>query len=47
MDIRVTGAQIAAFARAGAVLVEGLFADRVETLRAGVTHNVARRGPAG
>ena len=41
----VTEADITAYARDGAVLIKGLFADHVETLRAGVARNMAEPGP--
>jgi ectoine hydroxylase-related dioxygenase (phytanoyl-CoA dioxygenase family) len=41
----VTEADIAAYARDGAVLIKGLFADHVETLRAGVARNMEDPGP--
>ena len=43
--VTVTQAQIDDFQRDGAVLVPGLFADHVETLRAGVARNMAAPGP--
>lgn len=45
MSITVTDRQIADFARDGAVLIKGLFADHVDTLRAGVARNMAEPGP--
>ena len=45
MKITVTDRQIADFARDGAVLIKGLFADHVEPLRAGVARNMAEPGP--
>lgn len=45
MAVTVTEKQIADFARDGAVLVKGLFADHVNTLRAGVARNMAEPGP--
>ncbi|MGI3184276.1 phytanoyl-CoA dioxygenase family protein [Nioella aestuarii] len=45
MGITVTDQQIADFARDGAVFIKGLFADHVETLRAGVERNMAEPGP--
>ena len=45
MAVTVTEKQIADFARDGAVLVKGLFADHVDTLRAGVARNMAEPGP--
>lgn len=41
----VADAEIAAFRRDGAVVIRGLFADWVETLRAGVERNLAEPGP--
>jgi ectoine hydroxylase-related dioxygenase (phytanoyl-CoA dioxygenase family) len=41
----VTDAQIEAFRRDGAVLIAGLFADHVETLRRGVARNIEEPGP--
>lgn len=45
MPITITDEQIADYARDGAVLIKGLFADHVETLRAGVARNMAAPGP--
>jgi len=45
MHITVTDQQIADYARDGAVFIKGLFADQVETLRAGVARNMAEPGP--
>lgn len=45
METHVTEEQVAAFARDGAVLIEGLFADHVDTLRAGVARNMEEPGP--
>jgi len=45
MSIEVTQDQIDAYARDGAVLIKGLFADHVETLRKGVARNMAEPGP--
>lgn len=41
----VTQEQVDAFQRDGVVLIKGLFADHVETLRAGVDRNMAEPGP--
>lgn len=41
----LTRADVDAFARDGVVLIRGLFADHVETLRAGVARNMAEPGP--
>jgi ectoine hydroxylase-related dioxygenase (phytanoyl-CoA dioxygenase family) len=41
----LTEADVAAYARDGAVLVRGLFRDQVESLRAGVARNMAEPGP--
>lgn len=41
----ITQDDIETYARDGVVLVRGLFADRVETLRAGVARNMAEPGP--
>ena len=43
--ILVSESQIAAYRRDGAVLVKGLFADWVETIRAGIERNMAEPGP--
>lgn len=45
MAVTVTQEQIAEFARDGAVLIKGLFADHVDTLRKGVELNMAEPGP--
>lgn len=45
MAITVTDEMIAAFARDGAVMIPGLWADRVEGLRAGIARNMAEPGP--
>jgi ectoine hydroxylase-related dioxygenase (phytanoyl-CoA dioxygenase family) len=45
MAVSVSEDQIADYARDGAVLIKGLFADHVETLRAGVARNMAEPGP--
>jgi ectoine hydroxylase-related dioxygenase (phytanoyl-CoA dioxygenase family) len=45
MAVTVTQEQIAEFARDGAVLIKGLFADHVDTLRKGVERNMAEPGP--
>lgn len=45
MAVTVTEEQIEDFARDGAVLIKGLFADHVDTLRAGVARNMAEPGP--
>lgn len=45
MAVTVTQEQIAEFARDGAVLIKGLFADHVDTLRKGVERNMAESGP--
>jgi ectoine hydroxylase-related dioxygenase (phytanoyl-CoA dioxygenase family) len=45
MAVTATEKQIADFARDGAVLVKGLFADHVDALRAGVARNMAEPGP--
>lgn len=42
---KVTRDQIDAYARDGAVVIRGLFADHVEALRAGVARNMAEPGP--
>ncbi|MEO0503806.1 MAG: phytanoyl-CoA dioxygenase family protein, partial [Pseudomonadota bacterium] len=42
---QVTEADIATYRADGVVLVRGLFADHVETLRAGVARNMAAPGP--
>ncbi len=41
----VTDADIASYQRDGVVLIRGLFADHVETLRAGIDRNMAEPGP--
>ncbi len=41
----VTAADVEAFQRDGVVLIKGLFKDHVETLRAGIEHNMAEPGP--
>ncbi|MEQ9258597.1 MAG: phytanoyl-CoA dioxygenase family protein [Roseovarius sp.] len=41
----ISQAQVADFQRDGVVLIEGLFADHVEALRAGVERNMAEPGP--
>ena len=41
----VTEEQVAAYRRDGAVLLPGVFADWVESLRAGVERNIAEPGP--
>lgn len=41
----ITQQDIETYARDGVVLIRGLFADHVETLRAGVAHNMAHPGP--
>ena len=41
----VTQDQIDTYRRDGVVLVRGLFADHVETLRAGVARNMDEPGP--
>ncbi|WP_299958005.1 phytanoyl-CoA dioxygenase family protein [uncultured Roseobacter sp.] len=41
----ITQQDIETYARDGVVLIRGLFADHVETLRAGVAHNIAHPGP--
>lgn len=45
MHALLTQDTIEAYHRDGAVLVKGLFADHVETLRAGVAQNMAEPGP--
>jgi ectoine hydroxylase-related dioxygenase (phytanoyl-CoA dioxygenase family) len=45
MSVSVTQDQIRAYARDGAVLIKGLFADHVEALRNGVARNMADPGP--
>ncbi len=45
MTVSATQDQIDAYARDGAVLIKGLFADHVETLRQGVARNMAEPGP--
>ena len=45
MAVNVSEDQIADYARDGAVLIKGLFADHVERLRAGVARNMAEPGP--
>ena len=45
MSVDITEQQIADFARDGAVLIKGLFADHVEILRSGVARNMAEPGP--
>lgn len=45
MSITVTPEQVDAYQRDGAILVKGLFADYVDTLRAGVARNMAEPGP--
>ncbi len=45
MHALLTEADVAAYARDGAVLVRGLFRDHVDTLRAGVARNMAEPGP--
>ena len=42
----ITSAHANAYARDGAVLIRGLLADHVETLRAGIARNMAEPGPA-
>ncbi|HUY83574.1 MAG TPA: phytanoyl-CoA dioxygenase family protein [Steroidobacteraceae bacterium] len=44
-SIRVAAEDVAAYERDGAVLIRGLFAPWVETLRAGVARNMAEPGP--
>ena len=41
----LTQGDIDAFQRDGVVLVKGLFADHVETLRAGIARNMNARAP--
>ena len=41
----ISDTDVATFQRDGVVLVKGLFADHVETLRAGVARNMAEPGP--
>ncbi len=41
----ITQDQIDAFQRDGVILIKGLFADHVDTLRAGVDRNMADPGP--
>ena len=41
----VTEEMIAAYQRDGVVLVRGLFADHVDTIRAGIDRNMADPGP--
>ncbi|MEO1464594.1 MAG: phytanoyl-CoA dioxygenase family protein, partial [Pseudomonadota bacterium] len=41
----VTAEDVSAYAADGVVLVRGLFADHVDTLRAGVARNMAEPGP--
>ncbi len=41
----ITPAHISSYASDGAVLIKGLFADHVETLRAGIARNMAEPGP--
>jgi ectoine hydroxylase-related dioxygenase (phytanoyl-CoA dioxygenase family) len=41
----ITQTHIADYQRNGAVLIKGLFADHVETLRAGIARNMAEPGP--
>ncbi|MGX9351754.1 phytanoyl-CoA dioxygenase family protein [Shimia sp. W99] len=43
--VTVTQSDIDAFQKDGVVLIRGLFADHVETLRAGVARNMAEPGP--
>ena len=43
--VTVTQSDIDAFQKDGVALIRGLFADHVETLRAGVTRNMADPGP--
>lgn len=45
MAVTVTDEMIAAFARDGAVMIPGLWADRVDALRDGVARNMAEPGP--
>lgn len=45
MRVAITDDQVQAYARDGAVLIKGLFADHVETLRKGVARNMAEPGP--
>ena len=45
MPSRVTQEQIDTFQSDGVVLIKGLFADHVETLRAGIERNMAEPGP--
>ena len=41
----LTQGDIDAFQRDGVILVKGLFADHVETLRAGIARNMSAPGP--
>jgi ectoine hydroxylase-related dioxygenase (phytanoyl-CoA dioxygenase family) len=43
--MKIDQTTIEAYARDGAVLIKGLFADHVDTLRAGVARNLAEPGP--
>ena len=43
--INVTADQVEEYQRDGVVFIKGLFADHVETLRAGVERNMAEPGP--
>lgn len=45
MHSLLTQAQIDSFQRDGVVLVKGLFDDHVDTIRAGIEHNIAEPGP--
>ncbi|MGB7316723.1 MAG: phytanoyl-CoA dioxygenase, partial [Planktotalea sp.] len=45
MHPMVSEEQIEAFQRDGVILIKGLFADHVETLRAGVQRNMDEPGP--
>ena len=45
MTVTITPEMIAAYQRDGVVLVKGLWADHVETLRAGIARNMAEPGP--
>ena len=44
-ELQITPDQIAAYKRDGVVVVRGLFADHVETLRAGIARNMDTPGP--
>ncbi len=45
MPVAITDDQVQAYARDGVVLIKGLFADHVETLRKGIVRNMDEPGP--